>query len=211
MTFPNTVWTVDELKSKFLPDDLHHLWNILSKNPEKTVKMQSIITDLKMIEGLFPRDIKNISWNVNIILEDDIPKYEIYENKPEYIHLPKYSFLAYCYLKYGLDGIQIKQIISCNNCNQYREYIKNMPECPNIAKLGEELFEPCYNIQENHSINFKNQPGYCIMHCSRCGIFQKISHTTPESIYTFGTCKSVLPVHEIIYKREIYCPYEIIM
>ena len=86
-----------------------------------------------------------------------------------------------------------------------------MPECPNIAKLGEELFEPCYNIQENHSINFKNQPGYCIMHCSRCGIFQKISHTTPESIYTFGTCKSVLPVHEIIYKREIYCPYEIIM
>jgi hypothetical protein len=208
MTFPNTVWNVDELKSNFLPDDLHHLWNILSKNPEKTVKMQSIITDLKMIEGLFPRDIKNIAWYTNIILEDDEPKYEIYENKPEYIGLPNYRYLAYCYLKYGLDGIQIKQIISCNNCNQRKEYIKNIQECSNIANLGEDLFEPCFNFQSNHSINYKDQPGYCIMSCWKCGIFKKISHNTPETIDTFDRCKVALPMHEIVYKREIFCPYE---
>ena len=198
MAFPNTVWRVDELKSKFLPDDLHHLWNILSRNPDKTVKMQSIITDLKMIEGLFPRDIKNISWFASIILDDETPIFEIFENSSDNIYHSRYKFLAYCYLKYGLDGIQIRKKISCNICNQHKEYIKDT----------EELFEPCYRKNYEHCIKFECLPGYSVMHCCKCGAFKKFSPDSTNTIDTLGVCIVTSNTHVIVYKRELFCPYE---
>ena len=65
------IWTVEKLKDKYIPDDYHHLWSILCKNPDNTVKMNSIITDLKMILGIYSYEIKNISHTVFNILNEE--------------------------------------------------------------------------------------------------------------------------------------------
>lgn len=99
-----TTFSENELKLSGVPDDLHHLWSILTKNKEKIVKMNSILTDLKMIPGIYPSEVKGITSSAYTIISGTSKKYSNYWSKRM-----QYSndFLAYCYLKYGLDGIVV--------------------------------------------------------------------------------------------------------
>ena len=94
-----STFTEEQLKISGVPDDLHHLWSILTKNKEKTVKMNSILTDLKMIPGIYPSEVKGITSSAYSIICGVCKKYSKYDYSN--------NFLAYCYLKYGLDGIVV--------------------------------------------------------------------------------------------------------
>ena len=45
-------WSTQELEKSYLPNDFHHLWSILCKNPSNQVSMKSVKTDLKMIQHI---------------------------------------------------------------------------------------------------------------------------------------------------------------
>ena len=60
-------------------------------------------------------------------------------------------------------------------------------------------------------MTFEKFPGYSIMFCQQCGTFKKFAPADLNAIETFGLCNVSSPMHEVVYKREIFCPYESIM
>ena len=192
-------WDVNKLKETYLPDDYHHVWNILSRNPDNTVKMKSIITDLKMIRGIHSYEIKNISYTVfNILNEQD--EYMTHDDNSYY------EYLAKCYLKYGLDGIQIKKSITCECCNlDYTYFEQDFKE----EELNKKMEEPCYTEKiEYHSIRYESSPGYTTMFCGKCGLFKKTSVNTDDGMQLLGSCITFKKKHSINTSRILSCPYE---
>lgn len=192
---------VDQLKDRYMPEDYHHLWSILCRNPDNTVKMSSIITDLKMIPGLYSYELKNICLCVFDILN------EIYNDKNgDFYEYDYYRFLGHCYLKYGLDGIQIKKITTCASCNFNYTYFE--PHY-NKDEFDKKTIEPCYTQKlEYHSIRFETCPGYTILFCVKCGLFKKSSINTPNGLELHGTCMPCKSQHVLKTHREVACPYE---
>lgn len=187
----------DELKKGNIPDDLEHLWNILSRNPEKTVKMDSILTDLKMIRGLYPREISEISKGV----------YSILKGKTTYTKITyHYTFLAYCYLKYGLAGIVISKKKSCTICNEGFQY--NTREEHDEKMKG--INQLCYKRHHRHEFEFRDISELCstVMICGKCGICKRFSANTPNETETIGVCISSEVSHKFKVERFLECPYE---
>ena len=63
-------WNVSELENSFIPNDFHHLWSILARNPDKIVSMNSIKTDLKLIKGILHYEVKEIYKEVLELLQN---------------------------------------------------------------------------------------------------------------------------------------------
>ena len=193
-------WTKYELEQKFIPDDFHHLWSILCINPENTVKISSIIRDLKMIRGLYPLEIENITMCVFEILNTSS-----IDTSKKYID-DYYLHLAYCYLKYGLDGIQIKKKISCLKCDKLEEYVENGGnEGYDIKKKIMSM--PCYSKVKFHELKISDFQQYSILYCLKCGIFKKNSPNSNENIDSLGICTTV-EKHNMKTTRTLFCPYE---
>ena len=196
-------WSLEQLKENMIPDDFHHLWNILCKNKEKITKFSSIICDLKMIRGLYPMEIKNISYRAYDLLNDSNTGYDQDSEYDLYLHL------AYCYLKYGLDGIQIKKQLHCSVCNKTVDYIENeYDNNKSYEEAKEKMMEvPCYLKSINHEIQFHSLSGYCILYCIKCGVNAKRSINSGEDLENMGVCTTIQQ-HTLINKRILCCPYE---
>ena len=189
----------DELKISGVPDDLHHLWSILIKNKEKTVKMNSILTDLKMIPGMYPLEIREITKSVYSIICGKCHKYYNYEYT--------YNFLAYCYLKYGLDGIVVSKKKSCIVCNEGFKY-RNTEE--HIEKM-KDIYELCSKSSYAHNFKFQQIADLSSMFliCVKCGIYKKFSINTPDQPSSLGMCSSTINnKHNFTIERFLECPYE---
>jgi hypothetical protein len=202
----NAVFPVEELQNKYIPDDFYHLWSILAVNPEKSVKMKSILTDLKMIKGLYPSEIKKISFGVFHIINDTLSKTK--ENLTYFNDIYYYDFLAYCYLKYGLDGIIVIKKNTCIKCDESFEYVGNF-EGKDFQLINGKISNTCVKYNTMHDIRFNTMQGYSIMYCGKCGFHKKLSvHTIDNQNDTLGLCTSIVKQHTFTIKRIIRCPYE---
>ena len=192
-------WNVTELENGFIPDDFHHLWNILARNPTKTVSMSSIKTDLKLIIGILPYEVKEIYKEVLELLQN----YLRVEEAPKSVCEPLFQFkntvfqkMAVCYLKYGLAGIKIKTKEYCMNCGLDKDKNDELEENTCI-KLN----------QSGHDLHFESIYGYTIMTCQNCGDLRKLNNATPTNeVQAFGPCKSQYNTHMLQEYRKLYCP-----
>ena len=192
-------WNVSELKNSFIPDDFHHLWSILARNPSKTVSMSSIKIDLKLITGILPYEIKEIYKEVFELLQN----YLHVEEAPKSVCEPLFQFkntlfqkMAVSYLKFGLAGIKIKTKEYCMNCGLDKDKDDELEENTCI-KLN----------QSGHDLHFESIYGYTILTCQNCGDLRKINNsTTANELKILGSCKSYYNNHMFQEYRQLYCP-----
>ena len=194
----NSSWDVDELHEGYLPDDCYHLWNILARNPQKLVRMNSIKTDLKLIKNIIPEEIKFILNAIYDIIKNSLNDSHsdslctIPSN--EQIQIPLYTYLGMSYLKYGLAGIEVKQIKYCFHCG------KEESDHENALCI--------INNEGGHDFETTVQDGFQVKLCKKCGSHRKIGINTPDTIMTFGVCVTTMktPVYQTY--RKLFCPIE---
>ena len=199
-----TTFSENELKLSGVPDDLHHLWSILTKNKEKTVKMNSILTDLKMIPGIYPSEVKGITSSAYTIISGTSKKYSNYWSKRM-----QYSndFLAYCYLKYGLDGIVVAKKKTCTICNEGFKYHNEEEYCEKMKNIH----DLCCNNNHSHELKFQQIGNLNSMFliCVKCGVYKKFSQHTLDEPGSIGMCLSTINNnHNFTIERFLECPYE---
>ena len=199
-----TTFSENELKLSGVPDDLHHLWSILTKNKEKIVKMNSILTDLKMIPGIFPSEVKGITSSAYTIISGTSKKYSNYWSKRM-----QYSndFLAYCYLKYGLDGIVVAKKKTCTICNEGFKYHNEEEYCEKMKNIH----DLCCNNNHSHELKFQQIGNINSMFliCVKCGVYKKFSQHTLDEPGSIGMCLSTINNnHNFTIERFLECPYE---
>tara|TARA_Y100000816_G_scaffold291140_1_gene281599 strand:- start:361 stop:1014 length:654 start_codon:yes stop_codon:yes gene_type:complete len=199
-----TTFSENELKLSGVPDDLHHLWSILTKNKEKIVKMNSILTDLKMIPGIYPSEVKGITSSAYTIISGTSKKYSNYWSKRM-----QYSndFLAYCYLKYGLDGIVVAKKKTCTICNEGFKYHNEEEYCEKMKNIH----DLCCNNNHSHELKFQQIGNINSMFliCVKCGVYKKFSQHTLDEPGSIGMCLSTINNnHNFTIERFLECPYE---
>tara|TARA_B100001057_G_C22420639_1_gene783409 strand:+ start:55 stop:708 length:654 start_codon:yes stop_codon:yes gene_type:complete len=199
-----TTFSENELKLSGVPDDLHHLWSILTKNKEKIVKMNSILTDLKMIPGIYPSEVKGITSSAYTIISGTSKKYSNYWSKRM-----QYSndFLAYCYLKYGLDGIVVAKKKTCTICNEGFKYHNEEEYCEKMKNIH----DLCCNNNHSHELKFQQIGNLNSMFliCVKCGVYKKFSQHTLDEPGSIGMCLSTINNnHNFTIERFLECPYE---
>ena len=194
----------DELKISGVPDDLHHLWSILTKNKEKTVKMNSILTDLKMIPGIYPSEVKEITSSAYSIICGVCKKYSKYWSKRMQYNN---DFLAYCYLKYGLDGIVVAKKKTCTICNEGFKYHNQEEYCEKMKNI----YDLCCNNNHSHELKFQQigALNQMFLICVKCGVYKKFSANTLDQPGSIGLCSSTISNnHNFTIERFLECPYE---
>ena len=199
-----STFSENELKLSGVPDDLHHLWSILTKNKEKIVKMNSILTDLKMIPGIYPSEVKGITSSAYTIISGTSKKYSNYWSKRM-----QYSndFLAYCYLKYGLDGIVVAKKKTCTICNEGFKYHNEEEYCEKMKNIH----DLCCNNNHSHELKFQQIGNINSMFliCVKCGVYKKFSQHTLDEPGSIGMCLSTINNnHNFTIERFLECPYE---
>lgn len=194
-----STFTEEQLKISGVPDDLHHLWSILTKNKEKTVKMNSILTDLKMIPGIYPSEVKGITSSAYSIICGVCKKYSKYDYSN--------NFLAYCYLKYGLDGIVVAKKKTCTICNEGFKYHNTEEHCEKMKSIH----DLCCNNNYSHELKFQRiaDLNQMFLICVKCGVYKKFSTSTLDNPGSIGMCSSTITNnHKFITERFLECPYE---
>lgn len=182
-------WSIEELQEGFLPDDFHHLWTILCKNPEKSVKMTSIKTDLKMIRNILPEEVNQICKEIYKLLNPN----QQYENVT-YEYNDLYKFMAVNYLKYGLAGIEVRNEKYCINCGE-------------DMKTNQTMFCISDNIKE-HNIRCYYNTNFMVITCHYCGLHRKFDASSNENINSFGPCYTKQKKHIFQNCRYLYCPID---
>ena len=192
-------WNVSELENSFIPNDFHHLWSILGRNPDKIVSMNSIKTDLKLIKGILPYEVKEIYKEVLELLQN----YLDIKEEPKSVCEPLFQFkntlfqkMAVSYLKFGLAGIEIKIKEYCMNCGLDKDKNDKIEEntCIKLNQFG-------------HDLHFESIYGYTIITCQNCGDLRKLNNaTTAEEAGVLGPCKSYYNNHMFQEYRQLYCP-----
>lgn len=194
MTSIISSWTLEDLKHLPIPDDFHHLWNVLIKNPESTLTEKILNLQIKSIPDLRPNEVSELISAIRSVINNFTLFYKINVTN-------RYYHLGVCFLKYGLDGISIRYKESCTRCGE-------------IRYMGEdEEYEPfvgeCKAYGLSHELQIKDLAGYVIIICEHCGLCKKIGFDTDSnSTCTLGPCFTVKHRHSPKLIRELYCQYE---
>ena len=189
-------WSTQELEKSYLPNDFHHLWSILCKNPSNRVSMKSVKTDMRMIQHILPEEVKCIYNEVYKIISENLcdasPKSACETTLAEYKPIDIHKEMAISYLKYGLAGIEVKHIKYCVRCGE-KESQDSLPLCMATHTKG-------------HSFKTFYSNNFITILCEHCGKHRKISMNSPNDIDTFGTCVVFTEEHIYHAYRMLHCP-----
>lgn len=194
----HTCWSTKELENSYLPNDFHYLWSILCKNPSNQVSMNSVKTDLKMIQHILPEEVKRIYNEVYKIISENLcdatPKSACETTLAEYKPIDIHKEMAIAYLKHGLAGIEVKHIKYCVRCGE-KESKDSLPLCMATHTKG-------------HSIKTFYSNNFITILCEHCGKHRKVALNSPDDIETFGTCVVFTEEHIYHAYRMLHCPVD---